>query len=142
MPSLLGWKLTFTVQGRPLSLASIHPRVDTGDVCASLHVPLSRLLSPTADGQVTLYAAEPGAFTMLAADLATALHLPADQLWFDRDLEPDLTSGLTGLRELSAMNRAIGVLVERGHTLVSAEEQVERQSAVTDLNARRLRTTA
>src|SRR6476646_10560680 len=32
VPSLLGWKLNFTIQGQPLSVTSIHPLVDTGDV--------------------------------------------------------------------------------------------------------------
>ena len=62
-----------------MSLTCIHLRIDTAGICASLHMPLSSLLSLTADGGTLLYAAQPGASTVLAADLAVALHLPADQ---------------------------------------------------------------
>ena len=86
-------------QGQPLSLTCIHLRIDTADVCASLHMPLSSLLSLTADGGTLRYAAQPGASTVLAADPAVALHLPADQRFLYRDFEPDLMSGLSGLRD-------------------------------------------
>ena len=139
VPSLLGWKLTFTSQGQLLTLTSMHPLVHTGNVRASLHVPLSSVLRLPADGRVTLYAAQPGAFTMLAADLAAALQLHTDQLCLDQNLQPDLTSGLTGLRELSAMNQAIGAQIQRGHTPARTQTHVDQQPAVTDLNAHRRR---
>jgi len=126
--SLLGWKLGFTIQGQPLRLTSVHPCVDTGHVRASLHVPLSSVLSPAAGGCVTFYAAQSGAFTALAADLK-ALHLTSGRLCLDEDLEPDLTSGPTGLNELSAMNQAIGVLTAGGYTTSSAQAHVDRQKS-------------
>ena len=138
VPSLLGWKLSFTIQGQPLRLTSIHPCVDTGRVRASLHVPLSRVLNPIAGAGVTFYAAQPGAFTALAADLA-ALHLTSEPLCLDEDLAPNLTPGLTGLPELSAINQAIGVLIAGGSPTASAQAQVDRQEAVIDLNAHRFR---
>jgi hypothetical protein len=94
--SLLGWRVVFIFQGQTLTLNSLqHPRVDTTDVRASLRVRLTTGSTPLSDGVVTLYAAEPGAFTALAADVARALHRSADQLPLDQDLAPELVHGLT-----------------------------------------------
>jgi hypothetical protein len=93
----------------PPRLTSILFCTSRSPVCAQPHRHVTPLRGPA------------GAFTQLAAHLAAAPHLPADRLGLDQDLEPDLfLSGLVGLRELSAMKKAIGFLVERGPTIASA----------------------
>ncbi len=139
VPTLLGWKVSFSLQDQPLTLVSIRPRVDLSDIGASLQIPLDSALGLDLVGHLTLYAAEPHAFTILAGDLAAALHLPVCQFRCDTDLEPDLVSGIGGLREASTFNQAIGVLIDRGDTAADAHAKVTHRSPVTHLDAYRLR---
>jgi hypothetical protein len=109
--SLLGWRLRLVVESAPLLLTSVHH----GTVQASLRVPLGAVSPVWADGFLPLFAAQPDAFAVLATDVATALHLPFRRFRLDEDLEQNQTSGVTGLGEISAVNQAIGVLIDRGH---------------------------
>jgi hypothetical protein len=48
----------------------------------------------------------------------------------DADLPPlSRTSGLTGLAELTALNRAIGILVDQGHDVEQAHQLLRRDAA-------------
>ena len=120
---------------------------------ASLHLPLG-LVSPTIDGEsrVVFYAGVPGAFTDLAADLSHALGgVSVDQrssaadgadpgepgvdghrkvIMLDADLSPiSRASGLTGLADLTVVNRAIGMLVDQGHDIEQAHQLLRRDAA-------------
>ena len=48
----------------------------------------------------------------------------------DIDLLPaSRTSGLTGLAELTVLNRAIGVLIQQGHDIEEAQHVLRREAA-------------
>jgi hypothetical protein len=48
----------------------------------------------------------------------------------DADLPPiSRTSGLTGLAELTVLNRAIGILVDQGHDIEQAHQLLRREAA-------------
>jgi hypothetical protein len=77
-----------------------------------------------------LYAATPGAFVDLAADLSYALGLDRTHLVLDQHLiAPTAGSGM-GLDTQSAINQAIGVLIGGGHTLESARHELDRLASL------------
>ena len=129
------------------------------------HCDTAQVLGPRfdAESRVTLYAATAGAFVDLAADLSYALHLPActdrsanagspdsdDQrhgrvgtdrrIILDADLLPSpLASGVSGLSELSTINRAIGVLIGHGQHPDDAADSLRRDGLEFDSYAARL----
>jgi hypothetical protein len=138
VPSYVGLQMMIGQNGHPVTLTRIAPH---RTATTSLRLPLT-VLGPArfdAESRVTLYAATAGAFVDLAADLSYALHLPTctarstdvgssdadDQqrsrvgtdrrIILDADLLPSpLASGVSGLSELSTINRAIGVLIGHG----------------------------
>ena len=138
IPSYRGLQVTILFSDQPVTLTELIPQQTDGAVTTSLRVPLS-LLGPGHDegSRIIFYASTPGAFVDLAADLGYVLkaavrtdHLDGDRaasdaapyaelpisLVLDGDLSPDLAdSGLTGLPELSSINRALGILIDRGH---------------------------
>jgi hypothetical protein len=122
----------------------------------SLRLPLA-LVSPAVDhgSRVVFFAVTPGAFIDLAADLSYVLgRIPVNQasppvdgddhrdhggagldghrraIELDADL-PLLSrvSGLTGLAELTVLNRAIGMLVAQGNDIEQAHELLRRDAA-------------
>jgi hypothetical protein len=138
VPSYLGMQLTILQNGYPVTLTRITRR---GTATTSLRIPLT-VFGPRfdPDSGVILYAATAGAFVDLAADLSYALHVPTS---IDRSTDPGSSecddqrhsqvdgnrritldadvplnppvSGVSGLSELSTINRAIGVLIGQGH---------------------------
>jgi hypothetical protein len=150
--SYCGFQLTVVDNEWPVTLAAFTDGHDV-PVEASLHLPLG-LVSPTIDGEsrVVFYAGVPGAFTDLAADLSHALGgVSVDQrssaadgadpgepgvdghrkvIMLDADLSPiSRASGLTGLAELTVVNRAIGMLVDQGHDIEQAHQLLRRDAA-------------
>jgi hypothetical protein len=138
VPSYLGIQLTIRQDGHPVTLTRITPH---RTATTSLRVPLT-VLGPRfePDSRVTFYAATAGAFVDLAADLSYALHLPTStdrstdaidssggddrrhgqvhgdrRITLDADMPSPLVSGVSGLSELSTINRAIGVLIGHGY---------------------------
>jgi hypothetical protein len=124
-----------------------------------LRIPL-RALGPRfdPDSRVTLYAATAGAFVNLAAGLSYALHLPTStdrstdagspngddqrcgqvdddrRITLDADVPPNpLDSGVSGLSELSTINRTIGVLIDHGHHPDHAGETLRGDASVEGL---------
>ena len=122
----------------------------------SLRVPLA-LVSPTVDhgSRVVFFAITPGAFIDLAADLSYVLGgIPVSQasppadgddhrdhggagldghrraIELDLDLPlPSRVSGLTGLAELTVLNRAVGMLVAQGNDIEQAHQLLRRDAA-------------
>ena len=149
VPSYLGLQMMIGQSGHPVTLTRITPH---RTATTSLRLPLT-VLGPRfdAESRVTLYAATAGAFVDLAADLSYALHLPTctarstdigssdadDQqrgragsdrrITLDADMPPSpLASGVSGLSELSTINRAIGVLIGQGHHPDDAADTLRR----------------
>jgi hypothetical protein len=151
-----GFQLTIIENRWPVTLTAFADGHDADGhdvpVGTSLRLPLA-LVSPTADteSRVVFFAVTPGAFTDLAADLSYALGgvpvdsaLPAvdgvDQrgtrvdgqrraIELDVDLPPrSRVSGLTGLAELTVLNRAIGILVAQGHDVEQAHHVLRRKA--------------
>jgi hypothetical protein len=121
-------------------------------VGTSLGLPLGLVSRVDGESRVVLFAGTPGAFTDLAADLSYALGgIPVDQaspavdgvdqrgtpvdgprrvIELDADLPPLYRkSGLTGLAELTVLNRAIGMLVSQGYDIEQAQEHLRRNAA-------------
>jgi hypothetical protein len=69
-----------------------------------------------------------GTFVDLAADLAFAVD---SDIRLDEDIPSILVSDLTGVGRLSAVNKALGVLVGHGHTLDSAKRELRHMADAT-----------
>jgi len=141
--SLIGWTLTITVQGHPLTLTSIEAGTAPRQVRASLRVPFTYMSGSDTAEDVVLYAARADAFALFAIDIAGALHLPATELQLDHHLNPTLNCGITGLDQWSAHNQAMGQRIEQGNTTAATQAEPQRDGDVADLGAyRRSRTSS
>jgi hypothetical protein len=150
--SYCGFRLTIVDNAWPITLAAFDDGHDV-PVGTSLRLPLG-LVSRMVDGEsrVVFFAGTPGAFTDLAADLSHALGgIPVDGrssaannkdhhathvdghrrvIELDADLPPlSRVSGLTGLAELTVLNRGIGMLVDQGHDIEQAHHVLRRDAA-------------
>jgi hypothetical protein len=150
--SYCGFQLIIAENEWPVTLTAFTDGHDV-PVGTSLRLPLG-LVSTTIDGEsrVVFYAGIPGAFTDLAADLSHALGgVPVDGqsstannadprgphvdghrrvIELDTDLPPiSRVSGLTGLAELTVLNRAIGMLIQQGHDIKEAHQVLRREAA-------------
>jgi hypothetical protein len=138
IPSYRGLQVMILSSDQPVTLTELMLQQTDGAVTTSLRVPLSLLgLGHDEGSRIIFYASTPGAFVDLAADLGYVLkaavrtdHLDGDGaasdaapyaepplgLALDGDLPPNVeASVLTGLSEFTAVNRAIGILIDRGH---------------------------
>jgi hypothetical protein len=148
--SYCGFQLTLCQNQWPVTLAAFTGGSDI-PIRTSLRLPLalvSRRFVP--ESRAIFFAGTPGAFTDLATDLSHALgdvhveqtpatdrreastHVdgqrPAIEL--DADVPPlSRESGLTGRAELAVLNRAIGMLVARGHDIEHAHQLLRRDAA-------------
>ena len=150
--SYCGFQLTIVENQCPVTLTAFTDGCDV-PVGTSLRLPLG-LVSATVDGEsrIVFYAGIPGAFIDLAADLSHALggipfdgrsstanhdghrrrHLDGHRrvIELDVDLSPvSRRSGLTGLAELTVLNRAIGILVDQGNDIEQAHHVLRRDAA-------------
>jgi hypothetical protein len=123
VPSFLALTMTVTHDGQVLAFS-------VGDGAAtvagsSVLIPLPG--PPTGNSTLTLYALTPGAFIDLAADLSFALGIELTAISVDTDLRiPSGTAGLTGASAHRAINQAIGILIDRGHTAETARHELRR----------------
>ena len=133
------WPVTIT------AFAEDSPRPAT-----SLRLPLRLISTLQAGGsRIVFYAARPGALVDLAADLSHALGVAAAtstsahgggavasdgggiSVRLDGDLPPvSMASGIAGLEELSTINRAVGVLIGRGHRPEDAHDALRQAASV------------
>jgi hypothetical protein len=126
-PSYRGLALTLIIDNQPVSVTSAEPG-NTSDITTSLRVSLAWVPSLSADSRITFYASTPGTFVDLAADLTFALD---SDIRLDEDIPSALASDLTGVGKLSAINKALGVLVGHGHTPDSAQHELRQMAAST-----------
>jgi hypothetical protein len=126
-PSYRGLALTLIIDRQPVSITSAEPG-NISDIATSLRLSLAWISSLNADSRITFYAAVPGSFVDLAADLAFALD---SDIRLDEDIPSVLVSDLTGVGRLSAVNKAVGVLVGHGHTPDSAQRELRHMADAT-----------
>jgi hypothetical protein len=154
--SYCGFQLTVVNNQWPVTLTAFSDGHDV-PVGTSLRLPLalvSEAVNP--ESRVVFFAVTSGAFTDLAADLSCALGgIPVEQqsppayvadgastrldgprsaIELDNDLPLVApVSGLTGLADLTVLNRAIGMLVDQGHELEQAHQMLRRDAAAARL---------
>jgi len=138
--SYRGLQLTVSRDGSPVVLTAFPDRRH-GHLATSLRVPLALLdYDFDAASRIVFYAGVPGAFVDLAADLEFILQggniavLAAEsarpRIQLDVDAAPP-TRGfrLSGLAELTAIERAVGVLMGQGRSHDDALETLRRDAA-------------
>lgn len=130
MPSALGAVVTVVRPpiDLPVTASFVERTIGPEEIRAALRFSLAAL-SETAVGSITLYAGEPGAFAELAGDLSGLLAsepglLEQDPVLPARAVEP----GIDGLEDFSRVNRALGVLLHRGHDLATARARLQRHA--------------
>jgi hypothetical protein len=125
--SYLGLTVTIAVDGHEISFSLTET---AGHAETSLRIPLPAIAGSEPGSTLVLYAATPGAFVDLSADLAWALGVNQADLLLDANLAVPMTSDVvSGLREHATINRAIGVLIEDGHTAELARAELRRRAA-------------
>jgi hypothetical protein len=154
--SYRGLQLSFVRDGQPVTLTDISDPDEDGSIVTSLRVPLSVLgSSHDARSRVVFYASVAGSLVDLATDLGYVLktatitddpkpdgavrdgegqarpaHVRPPVLLLDADVPPNpAVSGLTGLSEMSAVDRAVGIMIERGHHPDVAYDTLSEQAA-------------
>jgi hypothetical protein len=132
-PSYRGLALTLIIDEQPISV-TLAELSNTSDIATSLRLSLAWVPSLSADSRITFYASVPGTFVDLAADLAFALD---SDIRLDEDIPSVLVSDLTGVSRLSAVNKALGVLVGHGHTPDSAQRKLRRVADATPCSIQR-----
>jgi hypothetical protein len=125
VPSYRGLGLILIIDEQPVTVTSAE-RGNASDIATSLCLSLAwvPLLGP--DSQITFYASVPGTFVDLAGDLAHALG--SESLHLDGDIPSALASDLTGVRRLSTINEAVGVLIGHGHTPDRAQHELRHMA--------------
>jgi hypothetical protein len=138
--SYLGLSVILSFGGRRTDFTVLEERAEPGDIRASLRISLPPHVfgpeDPGATASLILFAATPGAFLDLATDLS----------WLTRDLDglgscafvldEDLTvphdpAAPSGLKALSTIDQAIGVLIGQGNTPEQAHQHLDRLAADT-----------
>ena len=133
--SFTGMTMTIAFDGHDVSF-TVHDDA-TIQPATSLLIPLATVTPTDPASTLLLYAATPGAFVDLAADLIYALRIEPTALVLDGHFDPRAGSGgITGLDEHSAINQAIGVLIGRGHTPESAQHELQRLATLDHDNLR------
>ncbi len=127
--SYLGLTLTVRYDGFPVTFTALQASCHPAEIRTSLRLPAAALTNFRHWSALDLYAARPGAFVDLAADICHALRLPPDRVVLDHHLSPPANgSGLTGARELSHINQAVGILVSHGQTPEDARTELRRRA--------------
>ena len=134
VPSYRGLALILVIDEQPVSVISA-ARGDTSDIATSLCLSLAWVPLLRTDSQITFYASVPGTFVDLAADLALALG--SESLRLDEDIPSALVSDLTGVRRLSTINEAVGVLIGHGHTPDGAQRELRHMADTTRISVHR-----
>jgi hypothetical protein len=128
VPSYRGMRLTVRMPGQPITFT--HRDSDsTNDIQTSVLVPLTETESTAEETTLVLWAAKPGAFVDLAADISHLLGVPLARLELDAHHTPSIVKvgGIDGIEDLAVINQAIGVLIARGATPESAAAELTRE---------------
>jgi hypothetical protein len=122
--SYLGMTISVAAHGYGVNFTIHEDALSTRAVAASIRIPLDDE-SGGDTSSLVLYAATPGAFVDLAADLSYAMGNSSDPFALDSDLTaPSAGSGISGLEAHSRINQAIGILIDEGFTADSARDEL------------------
>lgn len=131
--TFIGLTVRLTVDGESSNLTAFEAGALSGDVRASLLLPLQA----SVDGvraDLVLYASTPGALTDLAADLAWLSGRDLGDLALDQHLVAPDRDEVDGLFARSLINQAIGMLIARGHTPDQAERELDGRASSTGVD--------
>ena len=130
VPTFLGLLVTVDGSDPPFTFTILKDGAVADEVRSSLRLRLPGV----GDGEsslsvvLILYAATPGTFVDLAADLAWLTGRPLNDFVLDQHLPgPSRPDAGTYLRTGSAINQAIGVLIGRGYTPEQADRELDTQ---------------
>lgn len=132
--SFLGVSITVTLDGQDVTLTSTSEMLEPADIRSTLRVPLSAI-DPQLVGTVVFYAGRTDALVALADELRAMVPAPSqDEVLLDAAADPltsaEIVSGVTGAQDLAAVNRAIGLLIGRGHPPDDARAELERLARI------------
>jgi len=133
-PSYQGLSITVLIDEQRITLTAMEPSTVESEITTSLHLTLGGfpLLDPSTE--ITFFAATPGAFVDLGADLTFALGAAAGPR-LDQDLPTPVWTGVTGLSEMSDINVAIGILIGHDHTPETARRELHRMAKAAAITA-------
>lgn len=123
----MGLSITVSAGAEPVTLTVM----DSHTAATSILLPLTA--AGDQDGQIVLYAQNPGAFIDLAADARIALGAGNDVI-IDGHLPPptplSAQRGVNALADRSTIDQALGFLIEQGHPPVQARTELARRATV------------
>jgi nucleotide-binding universal stress UspA family protein len=138
VPSLLAVSVTLRRLGREVPVTALAPEAQAAHVLSSLAVPLTA--GEPADVLV-VRAGDAGAFLLLADDLAGLLGAGYAPLEIDGHLSlpaGPANSFEAAIAELSVVNQAIGVLLDRGATPEAGLADLHRRAVKTETSVTRV----
>ena len=131
VPSFLGLSVIVDGSDPPFTFSTLEDGV-ADNVRTSLRLTLPAGVGEGGAGPLValiFYAARPGTFVDLAADLAWLTGRPPSEFALDQHLSvPAGSDGGTSLRAASVINQAIGVLIGRGYTPRHAHAKLDTQA--------------
>jgi hypothetical protein len=131
VPSFLGLSVIVDGSDPPFTFSTLEDGV-ADNVRTSLRLTLPAGVGEGGAGPLValiFYAARPGTFVDLAADLAWLTGRPPSEFALDQHLSvPAVSDGGTSLRAASVINQAIGVLIGRGYTPRQAHSTLDTQA--------------
>lgn len=133
--SYLGLSVVVSQSDTPLTITTLTDGTVVADICTSLHVLLPVTEPGRAPVALILYAATPGAFVDLAADMAWLKASPMIEVTLDEHLlSATGRETATQLLAASDINQAIGVLIGRGYTAHEAHREIDTHAATNDID--------
>jgi hypothetical protein len=136
--SYLGLRVTIAHTDPPVVFTVFEDAVEDGDIRTSLMLVLETL----GDGctprvSLLLFAAVPGAFVDLAADLCWMTGRPLTDVILDEHLDVFAERhAVDALQAASVINQALGVLVGRGYTPEQADQELDARATDAGTNRR------
>jgi hypothetical protein len=130
VPSYLGLSVHLAGSGTQLNLTVLDDGVRAPDIATSVLIPLTDIgAGRGATDSMIFYAAVPGAFVDLAADLAWLTGRELTAFTLDRHLAlPAPGPPSAGAVAQSHVNQAIGVLIGCGHTPEEADQVITQRA--------------
>ncbi|MGI8665310.1 MAG: hypothetical protein ACR2N4_04680 [Jatrophihabitans sp.] len=132
--SYLGLSVAVTANRSQFDLTVLDGRTGPDDIHTSLLIPLATAAGVGRTGPssvaLILYAATPGAFIDLAADLSWITGRALTEFRLDEDLTlPSDHTGPSPMLAMSTINQALGVLIGRGSNPEQAERDLYARAA-------------